>query len=345
MAVLAGSGYTYVSATPNQQKASFFKSIRDTLEYIGGVPRLIVTDNLKSAVTHAHRYEPELNKDFKAFALHYNTAILATRSRKPKDKALVENAVKLVYQRICFPLKDQIFFDLESLNHAIAVLLEQYNERLYQHRQVSRKQIFQEQEQTLLNPLPSQGFTLLSYKQITVQKNYHVFLGEDKHYYSVPYQYIGNKVELRYSEVIVEVYSSNKRIATHPRNRKAAGFSTLVSHMPENHQYMQGWNMTAFLEWGMSKDLLIHQYLEKVFSLRAHPEQAFRSCWGIQRLGKIYGTERLKNACQRAMAFDQYGYKILESILKKNLDLSPDPGSALICLPEHENLRGSVYYN
>ncbi len=345
VAVLAGSGYTYVEATPNQQKASFLKSIRHALEYIGGVPKLIVTDNLKSAVTVADRYEPELNKDFKAFALHYNTAILATRSRKPKDKALVENAVKLVYQRICFPLKDQVFFDLHSLNQAINALLQQYNDRLYQQRQISRRQLFEEQEKPLLKPLPDYGFALLSYKQIKVQKNYHVFLGEDKHYYSVPFQFIGKKVELRYSETMVEVYSANRRIATHPRNRKPAGFSTLVSHMPENHQYMQGWNMAAFLEWGMSKDPLIHQYLERVFSLRAHPEQAYRSCWGIQRLGKIYGTARLKNACIRAMSFDQYGYKILEAILKKNLDQQLDLQPETVCLPEHENLRGSLYYN
>ena len=344
IAVLAGSGYTYVEASESQQKASFLNSVRRSLEFIGGVPKLIVTDNLKSAVTQAHRYEPELNKDFKAFALHYRTAVLATRARKPKDKALVENAVRLVYQRICFALKDQVFFDLHTLNAAIMPLLDLYNQRMYQQRQTSRTKLFLEQEQPLLTPLPAQAFTMITYKQATVQKNYHVFIGEDKHYYSVPHQYIGKKVELRYNEALLEVYSSGSRIASHPRSKTSAGFSTTPSHMPENHQFMKGWNITDFLAWAESKDPVIHGYVETVFAQRAHPEQAHRSCWGIQRLGKIYGTDRLKSACIRATAFEQYGYKILESILKQNLD-QQDHDQDQHCLPVHDNLRGATYYH
>ena len=344
IAVLAGSGYTYVEASESQQKASFLNSVRRSLEFIGGVPKLIVTDNLKSAVTQAHRYEPELNKDFKAFALHYGTAVLATRARKPKDKALVENAVRLVYQRICFALKDQVFFDLHALNAAIRPLLDQYNQRMYQQRQTSRTKLFLEQEQPLLTPLPAQAFTVITYKQARVQKNYHVFISEDKHYYSVPHQYIGKKVELRYNEALLEVYSSGSRIASHTRSKKSAGFSTTPSHMPENHQFMNRWNMTDFLAWAASKDPVIHGYVETVFAQRAHPEQAHRSCWGIQRLGKIYGTDRLKSACIRATAFEQYGYKILESILKQNLD-QQDHAQDQHCLPLHDNLRGAAYYH
>lgn len=344
VAILAGSGYTYVEASESQQKASFLNSIRRSLEFIGGVPKLIVTDNLKSAVTHAHRYEPELNKDFKAFALHYGTAVMATRARKPKDKALVENAVKLVYQRICFALRDQVFFDLFSLNKAIRPLLELYNQKMYQQRQTSRTQLFLEQEKALLAPLPAQPFTLLTYKQAMVQKNYHVFISEDKHYYSVPHQYIGKRVEVRYNEALIEVYSSSKRIASHTRSKKSAGYTTLLSHMPENHQFMQGWNVEAFLAWAQAEDHIIHQYVEQVFAQRAHPEQAFRSCWGIQRLGKIYGIQRLKYACIRAMTFEQYGYKILESILRQNLD-TKEMEEEQISIPTHENLRGASYYH
>lgn len=343
IAVLAGSGYTYVEASENQQKASFLNSVRRSLEFIGGVPKLIVTDNLKSAVTHAHRYEPELNKDFKAFALHYGTAVLATRARKPKDKALVENAVRLVYQRICFALKDQVFFDLHALNTAIRPLLDLYNQRMYQQRQTSRTRLFLEQEQPLLAPLPAEPFTLITYKQATVQKNYHVFISEDKHYYSVPHQYIGKRIELRYNQTVLEVYSAGSRIATHPRSKKSGGFSTLPGHMPENHQFMQGWNMETFLSWARSTDQTVYEYLETVFAQRAHPEQALRSCWGIQRLGKIYGTDRLKSACIRAISFEQYGYKILESILKQNLD-QQDLDHEQHCLPVHDNLRGASYY-
>lgn len=342
--ILGGSGYTYVEASESQRKASFFNSIRRCFEFIGGVPKLIVTDNLKSAVTQAHRYEPELNKDFKAFALHYGTAVLATRARKPKDKALVENAVRLVYQRICFALKDQVFFDLHSMNQAIRPLLDLYNSRMYQQRQTSRTQLFLEQEKPLLAPLPVQPYELLTYKHTLVQKNYHVFISEDKHYYSVPHQYIGRKVEIRYSETLVEIYSYSSRIACHIRNRKAAGFSTHDNHMPANHQIMKEWNMASFLSWAESKDPIIYQYIEKVFVQRSHPEQAYRSCGGIQRLGKIYGTQRLKLACLRAISFEQYGYRILESILKQNLD-QQSLQQEEVQLPLHENLRGSAYYH
>jgi transposase len=171
-----------------------------------------------------------------------------------------------------------------------------------------------------------------------------VFIGEDKHYYSVPHQYIGKKVELRYNETLLEVYSSGSRIAAHPRSKTSAGFSTTSSHMPENHQFMQGWNMDHFLSWAKSTDPIIHEYVETVFGQRPHPEQACRSCWGIQRLGKIYGTDRLKSACIRAMAFEQYGYKILESILKQNLD-QQDHDQDQHCLPLHDNLRGATYYH
>lgn len=191
--------------------------------------------------------------------------------------------------------------------------------------------------------MPAQPFTLITYKQATVQKNYHVFISEDKHYYSVPHQYIGKRIELRYNQTVLEVYSTGSRIATHPRSKKSGGFSTLPGHMPENHKFMQGWNMETFLSWARSTDQTIYKYLETVFAQRAHPEQALRSCWGIQRLGKIYGTDRLRSACIRAISFEQYGYKILESILKQNLD-QQDLDTEQHCLPLHDNLRGASYY-
>lgn len=344
VSILAGSGYTYVEATESQSKASFLGSMRRTLEFIEGVPKLIVTDNLKSAVTRSHRYEPELNRDFKSFALHYGTAIMATRAYKPKDKALVEHAVRLVYQRICFHLKDRVFFDLPSLNAAIRPLLAAYNRRPYQLKQASREELFLEQEKPLLSPLPAQPFTLLVQKAATVQKNYHVFLSDDRHYYSVPYQFIGKKVDVRYNEISVEVYHQSKRIASHIRSRKSGSYTTYSGHMPDNHRIMQECSVESFLYWGKSQDPVIYRYLEEVFARRPHPEQAFRSCWGIQRLGKTYGIERLKRACHRAEAFDQYGYKILESILKQNLDTQAVPEEPP-ALPVHENLRGATYYS
>lgn len=153
--------------------------------------------------------------------------------------------------------------------------------------------------------LPSWPFTLLGHKFATVQKNYHVFLSDDRHYYSVPYRFISKKVEIRYNGTWLEIYAGSSRIASHTRSRESGGYTTLTGHMPENHRFMQEWSMETFLSWAQSQDALIHRYLEEIFARRPHPEQAFRSCWGIQRLGKVYGTERLKGAYPRAIAFEQ----------------------------------------
>ena len=343
--VLGGSGLTYFEGTVSQQKVSFFPSLSNSFEYMGGSPRLTITDNFKSAVSKADRYEPVLNKDFQAFGLHYNTALLPTRAHKPKDKALVERTVQLIYEQIYFKLRGQVFFDLASLNKAVRPLLHAFNQRPYQLSGVSRQEIFDTQERSLLSELPETRFVLLSYKKAKVGKNYHVLLGCDKHFYSVPYGYVGKTVELRYTESLVEIYESSVRIASHIRNKQRAGYSTERGHMPAAHQYVQGRSEAFFLDWGLTLDVEIATYIKTLFTQYQHPEQAFRVCSGIQRLAKVYGRERLKNACVRASAFEQYSYLVLESILKQNLDGGLVAESVCATGNDiHENLRGAGYY-
>ncbi len=346
VAILPASGITYVEATEDQKKASFLRCLTHALEYFSGVPKLIITDNLKSAVTQAHTYEPILNKDFKAFGLHYNTALMPTRGYKPKDKALVEGAVKLVYQRIYYPLQGQLFFTLSDLNAAIRPLLEAHNSRPYTQRPFSRREWFETNEKALLGSLPPNRFTLLTYKKATIQKNYHVYLSADKHYYSVPYQHIGEVVEVRYNDYLVEVYSRHSRICSHERKRDAPGrYSTLSSHMPPNHQYVKGWSKEYFLNWARQISPEVLLFLEKVFLISDHPEQAYKSCSGIQNLYRVYKGERLSRACTRAMAFERIGYRVLSGILKSGLDLTPELPLEPMPLPSHDNVRGASYYH
>ena len=346
LTVLGGSGYTYFECAASQQKVSFFRSLGNSGEFMGGVPMLLITDNLKSAVNKADYYEPILNKDFQAFGLHYNTAILPTRAHKPKDKALIERTVELIYEQIYFKLRGQVFFDLASLNLAIRPLLLAFNQRPYQLSGISRQQLFEDQERALLSPLPESRFTLLTYKKAKVAKNYHVLLGIDKHLYSVPYAYVGKTVEMRYNEHLVEIYESSVRIASHVRIKQRAGYSTDRNHMPAAHQYVSGRSEDFFVNWAATLNVELETYVKRVFTAFEHPEQAFRACSGIQRLAKVYGTDRLKAACLRAMTYDQYSFSVLENILKQHLDAQPVLElTVTIGSCNHDNLRGPEYYH
>jgi len=345
VAILPASGMTYVEVSESQQKSSFMRSMAAAMEFYGGVPKLITTDNLKSAVTTAHTYEPVLNKDFKAFSVHYNTALVPARGYKPKDKALVEGAVRLVYQRIYYPLQGQIFFSIVSLNAAIRLLLADYNTRKFSQRPGSRKESFDLHEKRHLTPLPENRFNQLTYKKATVQKNYHVYLSEDKHYYSVPHVHISEKVEVRYNDYLLEVYSKNIRICSHVRNHDSPGkYSTTESHMPANHRYVKGWSKEFFMSWAKEISPILVNYLEKVFLISDHPEQAYKSCAGIKSLFRVYKKERLCNACRRAIAYDRIGYKALAGILKTGADLEQELVLEVRPIPVHTNVRGGDYY-
>lgn len=345
VAILAGSQYTYVEAAESQKKEDFIRSLYNSLEYFGGVPQVIVPDNLKSAVNQSHNYEPTLNKHLKAFGLHYNTTIVPTRSYKPRDKALVEGAVKLVYQRIFYNLCEMTFFSLPDLNKELHKWLKKYNDHLFQGRDYSRKILFINNEKLHLQGLPGDRFEIKTYKRARVQKNYHIWLGNDKHYYSVPYQYAGKQVEVQYSKSIIEIYFNTKRIATHPGSQKLGGYTTDKQHMPSTHQFVSDWSAEFFLKWARPRGTAIEQYIKNMFARKAYPEQVYKSCMGIQQLYKQYGNERLTNACSRALDYQRYGYHVLKNILEKGLDhVLAEEQLSLDFIQDHDNIRGASYY-
>ncbi len=348
VAVLGGSQYTYVEATYSQQQEDFIGSLCRSLEYFKGVPQAIVPDNLKQAVDKSHKYEPNINKQLRAFSCHYNTSVLPTRSYKPQDKSLVERTVRLVYQRIYFHLRNQLFFSLQELNAAIKKLLkEKLNDALFQGRDYSRSLLFQQQEQATLQPLPESRYHIRYFHKATVQKIYHIYFGKDKHYYSVPYKYVGKEVALQYNSNLIEIYYDHQRIAVHPRSSLKGGYTTTDEHMPAGHRYVKGWSLEYFTSWAKQRDERIYHFIEKLFKQAPHPEQAYKSCMGIQSLERQYGLKRLVNACKRAMEFDQYRYQVIRNILKKGMDLQPeiDFDQSTGTLPDHSNIRGNDYYN
>ncbi len=343
VAVLGCSQLTYAQAVEDQGKENFIIALQNALYYFGGVPAAIVPDNLKAAVTQAHRYEPLLNETLSDFALHYQTTILPARSRKPRDKSLVEGAVNILYRRIYAPLRNRVFHRLDELNAAVGELVDAHNLTRLQGRTHSRRQLFDEREQVRLMALPPTTYHIKYYSGAKVQKNGHVLLAPDKHYYSVPYRYIGQRVRLIYTQSRVEVYHQHQRVAVHQRLQGQYRYSTIKEHLPSTHQWVSEWNPESFIRWAGRIGPQSQLAVESILSSRAHPEQAYKSCQGVLHLEKKVGKERLERACERALCYQSVSYRVIRSILDRGLDTVADqPAPVLVTL--HENIRGASAY-
>jgi len=343
VAILGASQMTYVEAVESQDMEDFIKCCENALHFFGGVPIAIVPDNLKSAVTKTSRYESQLNSNFEAFAEHYGLAVLPARTYKPKDKSLVEGAVKIAYNRIFTNLHGKEFTALTALNASILDHLRNHNLTPMTGRSYSRQDQFDEIEKSVLQPLHPLRFEMRETAMVTVMKNGHVCLHCDKHYYSVHYTNIGKKVKLFYSKSKIDIYHKYELIATHPRIKSPYNYSTSPEHMATHNKHIAEWNPERFL----TAAALIHRdvelYIREVLLKKAHPEQGYKSCQGIISFAKRVGNDRLIKACQRAHQYELYQYKIIETILQRNLD-QYDLEGELPPMPKHENIRGEEYY-
>jgi transposase len=344
-AILGASQLTYVEASHSQQKEDFINSCENALHYFGGAPQAIVTDNLKSAVTKSSKYEPTLNEAFSDFILHYNMAALPAGPYKPKHKALVEGVVKIIYKTIYAVLNDRVFISLEELNRAIREALEQHNNRPLKNRPYTRRQLFEEVERQELQSLPLRRYDLKRKKAATVMKNNYVCMAEDKNYYSVPYEYIGKKVNIFYSQTEVEVFYRYERIAHHKRDRTPYRYITVDEHMAYKNRYMTDWTPEKFIDRAANVGENTRQYIINLLEKRQHPEQAYRSCQGILSFASRVGNERLDKACHRALQYRDYSYMTIKTILERKMDQLPMDGeeSGKI-MPLHSNIRGKTYY-
>lgn len=345
VAILGASQLTYVEAVMTQQKEDFIFACENALHYCGGVPRAIVPDNLKSAVSKSSKYEPTLNETFADFAEHYGTAILPARAYRPRDKALVENAVRIIYTRIYVKVKRHEYLTLQDLNAAILTALEEHNNAPLRGRNYSRRQQFDEVEKNILMPLPELRYELKKHQYATVAKNGHVGLSADKHYYSVPYRFIGKKVKLLYSRSNVEIFYNYERIALHERTKSAYRYTTQKDHMASTHRFVSEWTPERFTSWAAGIHEDVRLYVLKVLDRKQHPEQAYKSCMGILGFAKKVGNDRLIKACQRALGYGAYNYKTIQKILERELDLRDAPDETdQLQMPFHDNIRGENYY-
>jgi len=348
VAILPNSQYTYIEASYSQKREDMITSMGNALAYYGGVPKAIVSDNLKSAVTRASKYEPEINRSFKDFARHYNCVVNPTRSYAPQDKALVENAVQLAYQRIYYPIKEMTFFSLDELNAEIKKRLIDYNNRLLTRKEASRKELFQSVERGYLKPLPSSSYELKDYRRSKVQKMGYVYLSADKSYYSVPYRYIGKSTLIHYSKSLVEVYYNHERIASHQRNPAPGVYVTNKDHLSSTHKFYSDWSPAYFKKMAAKHGKNVLNCIDGLLSQSIYPEIAYKRAMGIIQLHKNYGSERLDKACERAMYGETYSYHRINNILKNNLDQEPinieELDKKISHIPQHENVRGASAY-
>jgi len=345
VAILGYSQLTYVEAVFTQQLLDCIRAAENAFLYFGGVTRVIVPDNMKTAVHKADKFEAQLNALFLELATHYQTSVLPARSYKPRDKSLVEGAVNIVYSRIFALLRNQVFYSLKALNEAIAGQLEAHNSLAFQRRPQSRRELFETEERPTLLPLPADRFEVKQYREVTVMKNCHVHLHDDHHYYSVPYRYIGKKVKLVYTASQVAVFYNKERIACHNRERKAYGYTTHKQHLPSTHQFVSDWNPDKFIQWAAAIDPAVKDYITHILDSKVYPEQAYRSCVGILSQERKVGRDRLVKAVIRATQFGAYNYTTVHKILTLGLDRLDEPAEpAQASLPFHENIRGAGHY-
>jgi transposase len=342
--ILPCSQYTFVEGSHSQKREDLIASMRRCLEYFGGVTQAIVPDNLKSAVTKASKYEAVINKTFKDFALHYGCVIDPTRPYSPNDKALVEGAVKLVYQRIFYPLSKMTFFSIAELNHAIGELLVKYNQCLFQQTQYSRKELFVSTEKNYLKPLPPTAYELRQYCRPKVQKMGYIFLSADKHYYSVPYRYIGKQVDVRYTPSIVEIFYNHERLCTHKRDYQAGKYTTLGDHLSSTHQFHSEWSLPFFQQKAKYIGSHTHDYITKLILQYSYPEIGYKQAMGIIHFTRLYDKGRIENACRIALAAPHCSYRILENMLKSGMDQLDLPLDDKNHIPPHDNIRGADNY-
>jgi transposase len=348
VAVLPYSGMTYCEALRSQQQEELAHGMVRSIESFGGTTRVIKVDNMRSAVKKADRYEPVFTELMDEFGRHYGVTMIATRVRKPRDKASVEGGVRIAYQYIYAELRNRTFFSLEELNVAIRACVSKLNSTKMQGRDYSRNERFMAEEKDILQSLPQTRFAYYRSAEYTVQKNYHIMLGEDKHFYSVPYQLVGKRVHVRYTRDDVEIYHDHERVAVHRREYTKYHHSTHVSHMPEAHQSyqeQQGWTAEDMTSRAQKIGHYTTQIIEGFLARPNFIQQSFNCCLGIFSLARKVGHHRLEAACRRALTNGgSPTYQMIQNILKYNLDQVEIQASCSFTTPDHENVRGAAQY-
>ena len=348
VAVLGASNYTFACASKSQKQADWIDAHVKTFAFLGGVPELVIPDNLKSAVIKTHRYDPQINPAYLQMASYYQTAIIPARPYKPKDKSKAEVGVQIVERWILARLRHQTFFTLTALNLAISELLVDLNNRDFKKLPGTRQSQFEMIDKPALKPLPKSPYQYVEIKAARVHIDYHIEY--DKHYYSVPHHLVKEQVEVQASSTLISVYAYGHRVSSHPRSYAHGTHSTLTEHMPQSHRAMSEWSPERFLNWADDIGEATKKVVTTLLYKKRHPEQNYRSVLALLSLTKKYDRLRLENACARALDINSPTRTSVESILKNGLDklnstINPSEKQTELVLNNHENIRGDKYYH
>lgn len=346
VATLPYSGLIFCLPVYSQQTADFLEGCNEMMRYVGGATQTILCDNLRTAVTKSDRYEPTFTDLCYQISEHYKTTFSAARPAHPRDKAMVEAAVKEVYRTVYAPLRKMVFHSIEEIKHYFFQQLETLNTRSYKGSTFSRRDLFLKYEAQLLTPNPPEPLLMKKGTTLTVQRNYHIQLREDGHYYSVPWQYVGQKVKVWYDEKTVEIYLNHERIAFHVRSAARQAYHTLEAHMPTNHQEARsrkGWSKEELLEKALRLGPLTAQVAEKILATSIYMEQNYKSCFGMLMLERRYGKQRLEAACALALTGTRINYTMIKNILQSGMDKQSSQ-DLFTPLPTHKNIRGASHY-
>jgi transposase len=344
VAALGASSYTYTEATANEKLPSWLGSHCRAFEFFGGVTAAVVPDNLKAGVKNPWWYEPELNRSYQDFSEYYSTAVLPTRIQKPRDKAKVEKAVQEVERWVIAPLRDHVFYSTGEINDAIKPLLDALNTRRMRDYGASRQELFERLDREALKALPAKPYQFAQWKKARVNIDYHIEF--ERHWYSVPYYHVRQEVWLKVSEKFVEVFCNNQRITFHERGNEPYRYTTLPEHMPPEHAAVKSWTPERFLAWSKGIGIETHAFVQLLFSIKPHPEQAYRAVLGLQRLSEKYTPGRIEAACLRANHYKLSTLRSIRSILEHDWDRKPLTESIpQTVINAHANLRGATVFH
>ena len=344
LAVLGASNLTYAEPVLHQDLPTWVGCHVRAFEYFGGTTEIWVPDNPRVGVTKASKYEPLLNRTYEDLSVHFGAAVIPARPYKPRDKAKVEVAVLIASRWILAVLRNRTFYSVEEMRVAVAELLEKLNHRQMRRLKKSRRELFEEIERAALKPLPTRPYEYAEWTQPKVDLSYHV--EHDGHFYSVPFGLIGQQLELRASEAIIEIFRRGTRIESYPRSYLKGKHTTLKHHMPRAHLDQVEWTPERLTGWARKTGPQTAALLTAIMASKAHPQQGFKACLGILRLAKQYTAQRIERAAARALHFRTLNSGSVASMLKNNLDQLPLPGEEpQQALPLHENIRGRGYYH
>lgn len=343
VAVLGASSYTYVEALRSQVKRDWNEAHVNAFNYFGGVPAIVVPDNLKSAVIHNRRHGVKLNDSYLNLARHYQTAIIPARPKKPRDKAKVEGAVLLVQRWILARLRHFTFFSIEELNVQVRRLLTDFNNRQFKKRTGSRRSLFEQIDAPALKVLPMEPYQYSEWR-INIKVGMDCTVEHEQHYYSVPYALVSKQVDLNITSNTIEVFHKNQRVTSHKRSFEVGESTIIQTHLPDSHRHYREWNPRRLLIWTQS----VGQAAEAVFKAhldKSNSELAMRTCTALVEEAKQFGYARFESACERALAINSPTLVSIRSILRRNIDQHESiPTSNIFKLPLHQNVRGAHYF-